>query len=111
VYLLQQRSYSVDHGGTWGIPGGAIRAGESPEMAARREAAEEIGPVPPVRVTSIGVQECDGGWKFYIVSADVDREFCAFCVRETEATGWFTREEMKSLRLHPDFRQWIEDRH
>ena len=109
VYLLQQRAYSVDHGGTWGIPGGAIQAGESPEMAARREAEEEIGPLPPIRVASIEVQECGGGWKFYVVSADVDHEFRAFCVRETEATGWFTREEMKSLRLHPDFAQWIQD--
>ncbi len=44
-----------------------------------------------------------------MVSADIDRAFRAFCVRETEATGWFTREEMKSLRLHPDFAQWIQD--
>jgi 8-oxo-dGTP pyrophosphatase MutT (NUDIX family) len=65
----------------------AIQAGESPELAARREAEEEIGPLPPIRVTSTEVQECGGGWEFYVVSADVDREFRAFCVRGTEATG------------------------
>ncbi len=40
--FLRQRAYSVDRGGTWGIPGGAIRAGESPELAARREAEEGL---------------------------------------------------------------------
>ena len=53
VYLLQQRSRWVDFGGTWGIPGGAIREGESPEVAARREVEEEIGPIPSYRVTGV----------------------------------------------------------
>lgn len=48
TYLLQQRSRWVDEGGKWGIPGGAIRNGESPELTARRETQEEIGPVPLV---------------------------------------------------------------
>jgi len=91
-----------------GIPGGAIQTGESPEIAARREAEEEIGPLPPIRVTSIELQECGGGWQFYLISADVEQLFGAFCVRGTEATGWFTRDEMKKLRLHPDFKRWIE---
>jgi len=46
TYLLARRSRWVDHGLTWGIPGGAIRLGESPETAARREAMEEIGYLP-----------------------------------------------------------------
>lgn len=108
-YLLQQRSKSVDHGGTWGMPGGAMRKGESPEGTARREAEEEIGPLPPYRVTGIDAQDCGGGWNFYIVSATVDKPFDAFCVRETDATGWFTREDMRSLKLHPDFSKWVEE--
>jgi septum formation protein len=34
-YLLQQRAKLIDFPGTWGIPGGAIQEGESPEAAAR----------------------------------------------------------------------------
>ena len=49
TYLLCQRSRRVDEGGTWGIPGGAIRDGESAEAAARRETAEEIGYLPDYR--------------------------------------------------------------
>src|SRR5271170_3064718 len=35
--------WCVRHIGSHGIPGGTIRRGETPEMAARRELAEEIG--------------------------------------------------------------------
>lgn len=109
VYLFQQRSRWVDHAGTWGIPGGAIRPGELPELAARREAEEEIGQVSSYRVTGMDAQDCGGGWKFHTVTADVDSPFQAFCVRETDATGWFTREEMWRLSLHPGFRRWLEE--
>lgn len=107
-YLLQLRSKSVDYGGTWGIPGGAIRDGETPEMAARREAEEEIGSLPPYRVTGIEVQDCGGNWKFYIVAADVADDFLAYCVRETDATGWFTLADMHVLLLHPGLQNWLE---
>ena len=36
LYLLVQRSRWVDHGGTWGIPGGALHEGETAESGARR---------------------------------------------------------------------------
>jgi len=41
AYLLQQRAAWVDHGGTWGIPSGALREGEDPRVGAIREANEE----------------------------------------------------------------------
>jgi 8-oxo-dGTP diphosphatase len=107
LYLLQQRSRWVDHGGTWGFPGGAIKDRESPEMTARRETQEEIGSLPPYRVTGVQVQDCGGGWKFHIVTADVDRAFDAYCGQETDATGWFTREEMRYLSLHPGVWKWL----
>jgi 8-oxo-dGTP pyrophosphatase MutT (NUDIX family) len=88
---LQQRSRWVDEGGTWGIPGGAIRDGKSPEAAARREAHEEIGRLPSsLRVTGIEAQDCGAGWAFHVVTADVDRALEAYCLQETDATGWFS---------------------
>jgi len=91
------------------MPGGAIRRGETPEAAARREAQEEIWPVPPYGVTGVQVQDCGGGWKFHIVCADVDHPFTAYVRQETDATGWFTLEDMSALRLHPGFRQWVDE--
>jgi hypothetical protein len=76
---------------------------------ARASAAEEIWPVPAYRVTGIEVQDCGGGRKFHIVHADVDEPSTAYTVAETAATGWFTLSEMTVLRLHPGFRQWVEE--
>ena len=54
------------------------------------------------------VSDCGGGWNFYMVVADVDCPFDAFSVQETDATGWFTKEEMRRLSLHPGFRKWLD---
>lgn len=108
LYLLQRRSQSVDYGATWGMPGGAIRTGETPEMAARREVQEELGLLPPYRIAGREVQDCGGNWRFHIILADVDHDFPAFCARETQATGWFTRQEMQSLVLHPGLKSWLD---
>jgi 8-oxo-dGTP diphosphatase len=72
-FLLQQRSTTVDYPSTWGIPGGAIRDGESPEAAAKREFQEEIGTLPPYRITDVKVQDCGGNWKFHMILADETR--------------------------------------
>jgi 8-oxo-dGTP pyrophosphatase MutT (NUDIX family) len=106
-YLLALRSRWVDEPATWGVPGGAIRAGESPEAGARREMREEIGRLPPYRIAADEVQDCGGGWRFHIFLADVNEMFDAYSVLETDATGWFTTEEMRTLPLHSGVRRWL----
>jgi 8-oxo-dGTP diphosphatase len=108
-YLLALRSRSVDEPATWGIPGGAIRDGESPEEAARRETVEEVGSLPRYRRVAEEVQDCGGGWQFHIILADVDAPIEAYSSQETEATGWFTRRDMENLPLHPGIRRWLDE--
>jgi 8-oxo-dGTP pyrophosphatase MutT (NUDIX family) len=108
LYLLVQRSRCVDHGGTWGIPGGALHEGETAESGARREAGEEIWPVPRHRIWGVETQDCGGGWQFKIVRAEVERPRTVHAARETDATGWFALDEMEMLNLHPGFREWVE---
>jgi 8-oxo-dGTP diphosphatase len=109
VYLLAEQARSLD-ARAWGIPGGAMKKGETPRVAARRVAAEEIWPVPRYRVTRIVVQDCGGGWQFHIVSADVTEPFFAHPVKETAATGWFTIEQVSALPLLPGIRRWVDER-
>lgn len=108
VYLLERRFSTVDHNGRWCIPGGAIRRGESVEETAKREAEEEIGRLPRYEVTAVDIQECGGGWKFYVLSARVAGLFTPLCLCETDAAGWFTREQMANLSLHPGFQSWLD---
>ena len=108
-YLLTLRSRWVDEPATWGIPGGAIRDGESAQAAARREMQEEIGHVPPYRVAAEEVQDCGGGWRFHLYLADVDAMFDAYSVHETDATGWFTSLQMRQLPLHPGIARWLDE--
>jgi ADP-ribose pyrophosphatase YjhB (NUDIX family) len=89
------------------MPGGAVKDRESPEMTARREVQEKILSLPTYRVTGVEVQDCGGGWKSHIVTADVDRTLDAYCGQETDATGWFTREGMRYLSLDPGIQKWL----
>jgi 8-oxo-dGTP pyrophosphatase MutT (NUDIX family) len=53
--LLVKSSYRAE----WNFPGGSIHAGETPEAAAQREMAEEIG-LPPYPLVSVG--SARGDW-------------------------------------------------
>lgn len=48
-------------GGAWAIPKGLIEDGESPEQAAQREFAEEVGPVPDGPLLPLGEVRQKGG--------------------------------------------------
>jgi 8-oxo-dGTP diphosphatase len=68
--LLQHRALWTHHGGTWGIPGGARRPGETATAGALREAAEEAGiPVDAVRVRATRTLE-HPDWSYTTVLAE-----------------------------------------
>lgn len=48
--LLLRRSEEMSKPGFWGVPGGSGEAGEEPEEAALREAREELGGLPRIRL-------------------------------------------------------------
>lgn len=102
--LLQLRSEWSHHGGTWGIPGGARKAGESAAQAALREADEEAG-VPPEEVVVLGEHRFDVGyWSYTTVLGRIDRAFEPV-VGDAESIElrWVPRAEVAALPLHPGF--------
>jgi 8-oxo-dGTP diphosphatase len=102
--LLQLRAVWSHLGGTWGLPGGARKPGESPEAAAIREADEEAG-VPPELVTVLGTSVFDlGYWSYTTVLARADQLFAPVVGdAESEALDWVPFDAVADLSLHPGF--------
>ncbi|HEY7143631.1 MAG TPA: NUDIX domain-containing protein [Streptosporangiaceae bacterium] len=106
--LLQLRSPWGHHGGTWGIPGGAMDSHESAEEAALREAAEECG-VEPDAVTITGITSDDHvSWAYWtVVGATPDRLPAYPASAETDEVAWVGESDVERMSLHPGFAaQW-----
>lgn len=102
--LLQHRAWWSHHGGTWGVPGGAIARGESPEQAALREVSEEVTvDLTAVRVTG-RLDDDHGAWSYVTVLADTpERLAVAPFGGESTDVRWFPASEISLLTLHPGF--------
>jgi len=102
--LLQHRALWSDHGGTWGVLGGARNRVETAEQAAQREAAEEAG--LPAGAYEVAGRHLDdhGGWGYTTV---VGRAVTAFrlaaLTAETIEVRWVRADELGVLPLHPGF--------
>jgi 8-oxo-dGTP pyrophosphatase MutT (NUDIX family) len=109
-YLLQKRSAEEDDPGTWSLPGGALLAGETALQGAFREAQEEMGPFPPsVSEHHHVVDDHGDGWAFTTIVCDTPEMFHPDLANsetpgESSGFGWFTREEIGDLPLHPGFK-------
>ncbi len=110
--LLQLRALWSHHGGTWGIPGGAIRLNETFEEGAFREAHEEAG-VPLDAIERAGEFVIDlGFWKYSTVIGRATRYFEPFDNDgESIELRWVPIDEVQNLELHPRFGEsWPEVR-
>jgi 8-oxo-dGTP pyrophosphatase MutT (NUDIX family) len=108
--LLQLRVEWSHFGGTWGLPGGARKSGETPEQAAIREADEEAS-VPPDAVEVLATRVFDVGyWSYTTVLAKASRLFePAMGDAESSDLRWVPFAEVAALPLHPGVqREWPE---
>ena len=106
--LLQRRSEWSHHGGTWGLPGGAMDSHESVIDAALREAAEECG-IPAYAVTVTGILRDDhGSWSYRTVIGSAPEPFAVHAASaETIEVAWVAAGDVDRLALHPGFAsQW-----
>ncbi|PFG31095.1 NUDIX domain-containing protein [Paramicrobacterium agarici] len=100
--LLQHRAEWSDQGGTWGLPGGALHAGERAIDGALREAHEEAavpaGQLIPRATSTFSV----GYWSYTTVIADVHTSFEPLMNdHESIALEWVPVDSVASAPLHP----------
>jgi len=102
--LLQHRAPWSHHGDTWGIPGGAVAAGETAVEGALREAHEETR-IEPDALEPLFTRVRDlGFWRYTTLAGVVVRDVEA---RATDAESvdvrWVAVDEVEALPLHPYF--------
>ena len=104
--LLLKRSDKGDNAGTWGIPGGKSRDGETLLGTAQRETKEEIGCFPNCsRVDSVEFQNGKHRFKTFIVR--VKDPFPCELSDEHDEWDWVGINELKRFKLHPKFQEGL----
>jgi 8-oxo-dGTP diphosphatase len=100
--LLQLRDSEprVYAAGMWGIFGGHVEEGETPEEAARREIEEELdivleGPL------DLFVRRVDDGRERFIYKAFLDVPLSALTLREGQGMALLSREQVAGLPVVP----------
>jgi 8-oxo-dGTP pyrophosphatase MutT (NUDIX family) len=108
--LLQHRALWSHHGGTWGIPGGALAPGEAPVDGALREAVEEAGvPDHTVRVWACSVLR-HPDWAYTTVVGEATQPFHPHAGDgESLEVAWVRAEDVTDRPLLPAFgAAWAE---
>ncbi|MGV8885002.1 MAG: NUDIX domain-containing protein [Microbacteriaceae bacterium] len=102
--LLQLRVGWSHHGGTWGLPGGALKQGEAPDAGALREAHEEAGvPAEALEVLFTSVLDL-GFWSYTTVVASAAEPFePVIGDAESDELRWVAVDDVAGLSLHPGF--------
>jgi 8-oxo-dGTP diphosphatase len=87
--LLIVRRQNPEPGLEWQLPGGKIREGETPDLAARRETPEETGMlVSPQALLGDRVHPATGRRIFYVACAFRSRQFDKASDREIAQVEW-----------------------
>jgi len=102
--VLQHRATWSHHGGTWGVPGGAIDPGETEVGAALREACEEAG-IAPADVRVRASHRLDhGDWAYTTVVAEAATDLTPH-VNDPESleVAWVEEAALRDRPLLPAF--------
>jgi 8-oxo-dGTP diphosphatase len=99
--LAARRTLPAAAAGRWELPGGKVEPGETIEVAAVREIAEELGCAVEVRTRLGGTVPIKDGYRLRVVTASlVDGDPVP---HEHDAVRWLTADELYDIDwLEPD---------
>ncbi|MCK6210929.1 NUDIX hydrolase [Georgenia sp. EYE_87] len=102
--VLQHRALWSHHGGTWGLPGGAVTDGESPRAGAVREAVEEAGLATDAMRLRADRALVHPDWSYTTVLAEAVAPLDPSVTDpESLAVRWVRLDELAGLELLPAF--------
>ena len=107
--LLQLRDNRPDivYPNQWGLFGGSIEVGETPEQTIKRELEEELGWRPPEVKYILTWKEVADGWISTIFAATLTVDTSELRLTEGQAWGLFTLEELQQLPIVPKIHKML----
>jgi len=102
-FLMQLRDNipTIPYPGYWAFFGGHIEAGETPEIAVRREIIEEIGYTLPEKIYEFGRYDSETAVR-HVFYAPLDVEFDKLVLGEGWDLGLVTPEEIRNGKRYSD---------
>ena len=114
--LLVQRGQPPAEG-TWAIPGGSVRIGETLPQAAEREILEETGVIiratEPVYTFDVIERDAEGRVRFHYVIVDLSAEYVAGTPRpasDAVDARWVSVDELRRRKVSPETIGLLKDR-
>lgn len=105
--LLLKRKEPSDNAGTWGIPGGGAKKGETPIATAWRETKEECG-ADPQGYQIEKFHEKDGHHNFYVFMYKIPKPFDCKISHEHSEAKWIPIKELDQYTLHPKMKEHLD---
>lgn len=114
--LLVQRGQAPAEG-SWAIPGGSVRVGETLQQAAKREILEETGVVicatEPVYTFDVIEKDSEGRVRFHYVIVDLAAEYVAGTPRpasDAVDARWVSPAELRRRKVNPATLKLLKER-
>lgn len=110
VLLLRRAASEKNYGGHWGLPGGGVDGGETPEQGAVREAREEMGvDVDPADLKPLHRVRTPTGMAFHTFAHPVAEKFVPTLDAEHSGFCWASL-DMLPQPLHPSVDSMLRER-
>lgn len=116
VLLLKRSGAETNYAGHWALPGGKGEAGETPDVTAHREAAEELGGhvggtlgggVSPMKI--IDRRATPNGMAFHTYARPVSDKFAPRLNEEHSGYAWFGLDDLPP-KVHPSVMATLQER-